>query len=90
MNADRCFTGLSPRALLPGIAMVTIRQQFRNNAVALISLFIAISSLGYNTFDDGSGYTQEDLDGRTAVTSRAAAAASADPPPMPDATGSIL
>ena len=33
------------------------------------------SSLGYNTFDDGSGYTQEDLDGRTAVTSRAAAAA---------------
>ena len=30
--------------------MVTIRQQFRNNAVALISLFIAISSLGYNTW----------------------------------------
>lgn len=30
--------------------MVTIRQQFKNNAVALISLFIAISSLGYNTW----------------------------------------
>lgn len=33
------------------------------------------SSLGYNSFDDGSGYAREDLDGRTAVTSRAAAAA---------------
>jgi serine protease AprX len=33
------------------------------------------TSLGYNTFDDGSGYTHEDIDGQTAVTSRAAAAA---------------
>lgn len=30
--------------------MPTIRQQIHNNAVALISLFIAISSLGYNTW----------------------------------------
>lgn len=30
--------------------MVTIRQQIKNNAVALISLFVAVSSLGYNTW----------------------------------------
>ncbi len=30
--------------------MATIRQQIHNNAVALISLFIAVSSLGYNTW----------------------------------------
>jgi hypothetical protein len=30
--------------------MTTIRQQLRNNAVALISLAVAISSLGYNTW----------------------------------------
>lgn len=30
--------------------MATIRQQIHNNAVALISLFIAVSSLAYNTW----------------------------------------
>lgn len=30
--------------------MTTIRQQLRNNAVALISLAVAIGSLGYNTW----------------------------------------
>lgn len=30
--------------------MPTIRQQLRNNAVALISLVVALSSLGYNTW----------------------------------------
>ena len=30
------------------------------------------SSLGYTTWDDGSGYTYEDLDGATALTTRAA------------------
>jgi hypothetical protein len=30
--------------------MSTIRQQLRNNAVALISLVVALSSLGYNTW----------------------------------------
>lgn len=30
--------------------MATFRQQIHNNAVALISLFIAVSSLGYNTW----------------------------------------
>jgi hypothetical protein len=30
--------------------MATIRQQIRNNAVALISLLIALTSLGYNTW----------------------------------------
>ena len=30
--------------------MATIREQLRNNAVALTSLFIALSSLGYNTW----------------------------------------
>jgi hypothetical protein len=30
--------------------MTTIRQQLRNNAVALISLVVAISSLSYNTW----------------------------------------
>ncbi len=30
------------------------------------------SSLGYNTFDDGSGYTRADLDGDTALATRAA------------------
>jgi hypothetical protein len=30
--------------------MTTIRQQLRNNAVALISLVVALSSLGYNTW----------------------------------------
>lgn len=30
--------------------MATIREQFRNNAVALISLAIAVGSLGYNTW----------------------------------------
>lgn len=30
--------------------MATFREQVRNNAVALISLFIAVSSLGYNTW----------------------------------------
>jgi len=30
--------------------MVTLREQLRNNAVALISLVIALTSLGYNTW----------------------------------------
>jgi hypothetical protein len=30
--------------------MITIRKQIQNNAVALISLFIAVGSLGYNTW----------------------------------------
>ena len=30
--------------------MITIRKQIHNNAVALISLFIAVGSLGYNTW----------------------------------------
>jgi hypothetical protein len=30
--------------------MITIRKQIHNNAVALISLFIAVSSLAYNTW----------------------------------------
>jgi hypothetical protein len=30
--------------------MSTLRQQLRNNAVALISLVVALSSLGYNTW----------------------------------------
>jgi hypothetical protein len=30
--------------------MANIREQLRNNAVALTSLFIALSSLGYNTW----------------------------------------
>ena len=30
--------------------MVPLRQQLRNNAVALISLVVALSSLGYNTW----------------------------------------
>ncbi len=33
---------------------------------------VVSSSLGYITFDDGTGYTYEDLDGRTALTTRAA------------------
>ncbi len=36
---------------------------------------IVSSSLGYTTWDDGTGYTFDDLDGRTTVTARAAAAA---------------
>jgi len=36
---------------------------------------IVNSSLGYNIWDDGSGYAREDLDGATALTSRAAALA---------------
>lgn len=30
--------------------MATVREQFRNNAVALISLVVAVGSLGYNTW----------------------------------------
>jgi len=30
--------------------MTTIRQQIHNNAVALISIFIAVTALGYNTW----------------------------------------
>ena len=30
--------------------MSTVRQQLHNNAVALISLFVALGSLGYNTW----------------------------------------
>lgn len=33
---------------------------------------IVNTSVGYNVFDDGTGYTYDDLDGRTALTTRAA------------------
>lgn len=41
--------------------MATIRQQIHNNAVALISLFVAISSLGYNTWRNEKTEEQRNL-----------------------------
>ena len=41
--------------------MATIRQQFRNNAVALISLFIAVTSLAYNTWRNETTEEQRNL-----------------------------
>jgi hypothetical protein len=45
--------------------MSNIREQVRNNSVALISLFIALSSLGYNTWRNES--TERNRNVRTAT-----------------------
>ncbi|HUL46595.1 MAG TPA: hypothetical protein VLV25_05825 [Steroidobacteraceae bacterium] len=45
--------------------MTTIRQQLRNNAVALISLAVAIGSLGYNTWRNE--HTERNRNVRTAA-----------------------
>lgn len=45
--------------------MTSIRQQLRNNAVALISLAVAISSLGYNTWRNER--TEHNRNARTAA-----------------------
>ncbi len=45
--------------------MTSIRQQLRNNAVALISLAVAISSLGYNTWRNER--TERNRNARTAA-----------------------
>ena len=39
---------------MAGLTSTTIRGQLRRNAVALISLFVAVSSLGYNTWRNES------------------------------------
>jgi hypothetical protein len=36
--------------IVPVSEMESIRNQLRNNAVAIVSIFIAVSSLGYNTW----------------------------------------
>jgi len=41
--------------------MKTIRQQIHNNAVALISLFIAVSALGYNTWRNETTEEQRNI-----------------------------
>ncbi len=41
--------------------MSTIRQQIHNNAVALISIFIAISALGYNTWRNETTEEQRNI-----------------------------
>jgi hypothetical protein len=41
--------------------MTTIRQQIHNNAVALISLFIAVSSLAYNTWRNETTEEQRNI-----------------------------
>jgi hypothetical protein len=41
---------LSSAAAYHSVIVTSIRQQLRNNAVALISLVVAISSLAYNTW----------------------------------------
>ena len=41
--------------------MTTIRQQIHNNAVALISIFIAVSSLGYNTWRNETTEEQRNI-----------------------------
>ena len=41
--------------------MPTIREQIRNNAVALISLFIAVSSLGYNSWRNETSEEQRNI-----------------------------
>jgi hypothetical protein len=41
--------------------MVTIRKQIHNNAVALISLFIAVSSLAYNTWRNETTEEQRNI-----------------------------
>jgi len=41
--------------------MATIRQQIQNNLVALISIFIAVSSLGYNTWRNEKSEEQRNI-----------------------------
>lgn len=41
--------------------MTSIRQQFRNNTVALISLVIAVGSLGYNTWRNETTEEQRNI-----------------------------
>lgn len=41
--------------------MASIRQQIHNNAVALISLFIAVGSLGYNTWRNETTEEQRNI-----------------------------
>ena len=41
--------------------MPTIREQIHNNAVALISLFIAVTSLGYNTWRNETTEAQRNV-----------------------------
>ncbi|MDX1554682.1 MAG: hypothetical protein R3212_01515, partial [Xanthomonadales bacterium] len=41
--------------------MVSIRQQIHNNAVALISLFIAVASLGYNSWRNETSEEQRNI-----------------------------
>lgn len=41
--------------------MRTIRQQIQNNLVALISIFIAVSSLGYNTWRNEKSEEQRNI-----------------------------
>ena len=41
--------------------MSTIRQQIHNNAVALISIFIAVSALGYNTWRNETTEEQRNI-----------------------------
>lgn len=41
--------------------MTSIRKQIHNNAVALISLFVAVSSLGYNTWRNETTETQRNI-----------------------------
>ena len=41
--------------------VVSIREQIRSNAVALISLVIALSSLGYNTWRNETTESQRNI-----------------------------
>ena len=42
-------------------AVVSIRPQLHNNAVALISLFVAVSSLAYNTWRNETTEAQRNI-----------------------------
>jgi len=44
--------------------MIPIRKQIHNNAVALISLFIAVGSLAYNTWVTTTFHLKEIRDAR--------------------------
>jgi hypothetical protein len=54
--------------------MSTLRQQLRNNAVALISLVVALGSLGYNTWRNER--TEYNHNIRTATFERSASSPS--------------
>ena len=41
--------------------MVSIRQQLHNNAVAMIGLFVAVSSLAYNTWCNETTEAQRNI-----------------------------